>query len=68
MNEAKKGAIKAGLVTFGLTLLATVIGGIIVDQFIRNKDQNAALAEKEAAQPPRQVVTTTVPVEEPATV
>lgn len=68
MNEVKKSAIKAGLVTFTLTLVATVIGGIIVDQFIRHKDQKAALAQKNEAQPPRQVVTTTVPVEEPTTV
>lgn len=68
MNEVKKSALKAGLVTFGLTLLATVVGGIIVDQFNRHRDEKAALAQKQAAQPPRQVVTTTVPVDEQPTV
>lgn len=63
MNEAKNGALKAGLITFGLTLLATIVGGIIVEKVIRNSDQRA-LAQNTGEKPPRQVVTTVLPEEE----
>lgn len=68
MNEVKKGAMKTMLVTFTLTLIATVVGGIIVEKFVRSTDAKAALAQNTTAQPPRQVVTTTLPADEVATV
>lgn len=66
MTGTQSGAWKGHLLTFGLTLVATIIGGIIVDKFIRSSEEKALAAQNKAAalQQPRKV---TVTSEEPIT-
>lgn len=59
MNGTQNGAMKGYLITFGLTLVATIIAGIIVEKFIRSSDERALAQKAAAAQPPRQVTVVT---------
>ena len=59
MNESKNGTMKGYLITFGITLLATVIGAVIVEKMIRKTDPAAVAAKANVAQPPRQVTVVT---------
>jgi hypothetical protein len=48
MNEA--------IMTFTLTLVATIIGGIIVEKFLRHEKGKALAQQGTPAQPPRHVL------------
>ena len=58
MNGTKNGVMKAALINFTVTLIAAVIGGIIVEKFVRDTD-STAIASKSATKPARQVTVST---------
>jgi len=62
MNGTKNGVMKAALINFTLTLVAAVIGGIIVEKFVRKTD-SAVLASKSTTESARQV-TVSAPTEQ----
>ena len=67
MTGTQSGAWKGYAITFGLTLVATIVGGMILDKLIRSSEEKALAAQNKAAalQQPRKVATTTS--EEPIT-
>ena len=60
MTGTKNVAWKGYLITFGLTIVATIIGGVILGMINTKQEQNA-LAQKTAVkeQQPRKVTVTT---------
>ena len=51
--------MKGHLITLGITIVAGVIAGLLVEKFFRNADQKDTTPKTVAAQPPRQVTVVT---------